>query len=313
MKIDRLLGILTTLLQKERVTAPYLAEKFEVSTRTIRRDIDALGQAGIPVVTMQGSGGGIFIAEGYKLDKSVLTYDELSSIIVSLKGLGSVSEPAQIERTLEKLTVNRDDSVISLRDHIIIDLASDAKESLTEKIAPIKEAIRDNRIISFTYYYHKGEMKRRIEPYCLLFVWSAWYVFGYCLDRRDFRMFKLPRVWNLSVEDAHFAPREITPEASDWGAFLRDEQPLVALFDPSEKYQLIDSYGLGSFTEEPDGRLRLSVGFSKWDFALRWLLGFGGKVEVVQPVEMAQALHDAAVEMLKKNHRQAGGARTIEY
>lgn len=299
MKIDRLLGILTTLLQKERVTTPYLAEKFEVSTRTIRRDIDALCQAGIPVVTMQGSGGGVFIAEGYKLDKSVLTYDELSSIIVSLKGLGSVSEPAQIERTLEKLTVNRDDSIISLRDHIIIDLASNAKETLTEKIAPIKEAIRENRIISFTYYYQKGEMMRRIEPYCLLFIWSAWYVFGYCLTRQDFRMFKLPRVWNLSIEETCFSPREISPEAMDWGAFLRDEQPLVAFFDPSEKYQLIDSYGLGSFTEEPDGRLRLSVGFSKWDYTLRWLLGFGSNVTVVEPVEMAQALRDTAQDMLK--------------
>lgn len=102
MKLDRLLGILTILLQNERVTAPYLAGKFEVTRRTIGRDIDALCQAGIPVVTHQGSGGGISIADGFKLDKSILTADELSGIIAALKGIGSVSERSGIEKTLDK-------------------------------------------------------------------------------------------------------------------------------------------------------------------------------------------------------------------
>ncbi|MCL1821183.1 MAG: HTH domain-containing protein, partial [Oscillospiraceae bacterium] len=92
MKLDRLLGIVTILLQKDRVTALELAEKFEVNRRTIGRDIDALCMAGIPVVTHQGVGGGISIAEGFKLDKTVLTTEELSDIIAALKGIGSVSE-----------------------------------------------------------------------------------------------------------------------------------------------------------------------------------------------------------------------------
>jgi len=103
MKLDRLLGILTVLLQNDRVTAPYLAERFEVNRRTIGRDIDILCQAGIPIVTHQGTGGGISIAEGFKLDKSVLTTSELSGIIAALKGLGSVSEQTQIERPLINL------------------------------------------------------------------------------------------------------------------------------------------------------------------------------------------------------------------
>jgi len=106
LKFDRLLGILTVLLQNDRVTAPYLAGKFEVNRRTIGRDIDALCQAGIPVTTHQGAGGGISIAEGFKLDKSVLTTDELSGIIAAIKGLGSVSEQTQMERILDKLGAN---------------------------------------------------------------------------------------------------------------------------------------------------------------------------------------------------------------
>lgn len=73
MKLDRLLGILTLLLQNDRITTPYLAERFEVTRRTVSRDIDALCRAGIPIVTHQGFGGGISIAEGFRLDKSVLT------------------------------------------------------------------------------------------------------------------------------------------------------------------------------------------------------------------------------------------------
>src|SRR5215469_11482825 len=103
MKLDRLLGILTVLLQNDRITAPELAEKFEVNRRTIGRDIDTLCRAGIPVVTHQGIGGGISIAEGFKLDKSILTSDELSGIIAALKGIGSVSDQSRIERTLDKL------------------------------------------------------------------------------------------------------------------------------------------------------------------------------------------------------------------
>lgn len=132
MKLDRLMGILTVLLQQDQVSAPWLAEKFEVTRRTIGRDIDALCQAGIPIITRQGKGGGISIAEGFKLDKSVLTADELSGMIAALKGIGSVSDESRMKQTLDKLGA-RQGAVVSLREPIIIDLASHHKTSLTEK------------------------------------------------------------------------------------------------------------------------------------------------------------------------------------
>jgi len=123
MKLDRLLGILTILLQRDSVTAPELAKRFEVSRRTVGRDVDALCQAGIPVVTRQGAGGGISIAEGFKLDKSVLTADELSGLLAAVKAIGSVSPPSNVERTLDKLHAGSG-AVVSLREPIIIDLSS---------------------------------------------------------------------------------------------------------------------------------------------------------------------------------------------
>ena len=198
MKFDRLLGILTVLLQNERVTAPRLAKKFEVSRRTIIRDIDALCVAGIPIVTHQGIGGGIAIAEGFKFDKTVLTEDERSGIIAALKGIGSVSNQRQIERTLDKLGGGR---FVSEREPVVIDLASFHKEQLTEKIETIKQAIHNQRLIEFDYYYEKGQSRRRIEPYSVIYHWSSWYVTGFCVKRQDWRLFKLTRLWNLKPSE----------------------------------------------------------------------------------------------------------------
>lgn len=300
MKLDRLLGILTILLQKDRVTAPELAEKFEVSRRTIGRDIDAMCRAGIPVVAHQGSGGGISIAKGFKLDKSVLTADELSSIIAALKGIGSVSEQSNIERVLDKLRANTD-AVVSMREPVIIDLASHDRGQLTDKIELIKRAVLYGQIIEFDYFYEKGESHRHIEPYFVIFQWTAWYVFGFCLERSDFRLFKLQRLWNLRLCGERFVPREIPTEKRDFKAWLEEdkENKLVALFDPSEKYQLIETYGPHCYEETAEG-LRFELKFTKRDYILVWLLGFGGKVKVLEPEYIVENLKTAAENILSR-------------
>lgn len=300
MKLDRLLGILTVLLQNRRVTAPYLAERFEVSRRTITRDIDALCMAGIPVVTTQGTGGGIAIAEGYKLDKSVLTANELHDIVASLRGLGSVTGKPQVERTLDKLIPGGDGAMVSLRESVVIDLASHAKNSLMEKIGQIKRAIQAGHTITFDYFYEKGDITRTIEPYTVVFMWSAWYVFGYCLTRDDWRLFKLSRLWGLRENSEAFAARQIPPDRVVTADRFPDEKRLVALLEPAQKYQLIDTYGPSCFTEEADGMLRLEIGYTNDDYMRRWLLSFGGAARVIEPVSMAEAIRREAEKMLGK-------------
>lgn len=287
---------MTILLQNDRVTAPELAERFEVSRRTIGRDIDALCMAGIPVITHQGAGGGISIAAGFKLDKSVLTADELSGIIAALKGLGSVSEKSNVERVLDKLHANSD-AVVSMREPVIIDLASYYKGQLTEKIELIKRAVLDSRIIEFDYYYEKGVSHRRIEPHFVIFQWTAWYVFGFCLERQDWRMFKLLRLWNLSLCDDSFSQREIPAEKRDFNAQFAFETKLVALFEPSTRYRLIETYGLDCYTETDDS-LRFEIGFTNRDFIVDWLLGFGGKVRVLEPDYIAADIRAAAEKII---------------
>jgi len=296
MKLDRLLGILNILLQNDRVTAPFLADKFEVNRRTIGRDIDALCRAGIPIVTHQGTGGGISIAEGFKLDKSILTADELSGIIAALKGIGSVSEQARIESTLDKLGANSE-SVVSMCEPVVIDLASHYKGHLTPRIETIKRAILERRLIEFNYCYSKGETHRRIEPYLIVFQWTSWYVFGFCLERQDWRMFKLRRLWGLISCDEHYTLRDLPPDRRDFNSHFSDDIKLVALFDKSEKYKIIETYGMDSYAETAEG-LRLESGFTNRSEIISWLLGFGGKVKVLEPLDIALEIQAAAKNIL---------------
>ncbi len=294
MKIDRLLGIITTLLQKGKVTAPYLAERFEVSRRTILRDLDDICRAGIPVVTTQGGDGGISIAEGYKLDKSVLTISELQSIIAGLRSIEGIEKPANIERLVQKLAPDNDKAsdgaIVSLRDSMVIDLASHYKNDLSEKIGIIKDAINDRRQIEFDYYYSKGQTHRRIEPYFIAFKWSGWYVFGYCTQRQDFRVFKLNRLWELSVMEDVYTPREIPPDRLELGGSLVDTNEVQVLFDPSVRYRLIEDFGFRSFKEKESGELLFSVGYTNKDYILSWILAFGDKARVVSPPELADEI-----------------------
>jgi len=276
-----------------------LAEKYEVSRRTISRDIDTLGAAGIPIVTHQGVGGGIAIAEGFKLDKSVLTADELSGIIAAIKGIGSVSPVSQIERTLDKLGAN---SVVSLKEPVVIDLASYYKSQLTEKIELIKHAVLEGRLIEFDYYYEKGQSRRCIEPYFVIFQWTSWYVYGYCMARHDWRMFKLTRLWELKELDETFMARTLPPNSRELGTHFKDDINLVALFNSSVKYQLIDAYGLDGFIETAEG-LWFEFGFTNRGYLISWLLSFGGKVKVLEPVDIAEEIKIAAHEILA-NYKQ---------
>jgi predicted DNA-binding transcriptional regulator YafY len=161
----------------------------------------------------------------------------------------------------------------------------------------IKRAVFEARLIEFDYFYEKGESHRRIETYFVIFQWSSWYVFGFCLERQDWRLFKLLRSWNLSLCDERYAVREIPPERRDFGVGFPDNEKLVAIFEPSERYKLIESYGLKCYTETEAG-LRLEIGFTNHDYIISWLLGFGGKVRVLEPADIADGIKAAAENIL---------------
>ncbi|HBL69552.1 MAG TPA: DNA-binding transcriptional regulator [Firmicutes bacterium] len=283
MKIDRLMGIITILLQNGKTTAPYLAERFEVSRRTILRDLDTLCQAGIPIITEQGGRGGISIMEGYQLDRSLLTADELQRLIAGLKSINSVSKESKPDSLLLKLAPNK--TIAALADCIMIDLSSHYRDSLSEKISLIKEAITSRRLIFFDYYYRKGQVKRKVEPYFVVFKWTAWYVLGWCTERADFRLFKLNRLWDLSITDEVFMPREVPLETISLDNALPDQNKIEILFDRSVRFRLIEDYGLHCYTETDRGLL-MKLNYTNRENAIAWVLSFGDQAEVLAPPDV---------------------------
>jgi predicted DNA-binding transcriptional regulator YafY len=254
--------------------------------------------AGIPIVTTQGGTGGISIADGYRIDKSVLTYDEMQKVVTALKGMDSISPEAGTEQLLNKFFVKKD-QVLSIKDSIIINLASHYKSDLANKIPIIREAILDNKLISFHYYSSKGDTERTIEPCYLAFQWSAWYVFGYCRERRDFRLFKLNRLCELKNTGIRFEPREITEGHKDFDRYFTDEYQITVLFDPEVKYRLIDEYGKESFEVNEEGKLLFRMGFTNKNYMLSWILSFGDKAEVLYPKGLKQEIRSIAENILK--------------
>lgn len=297
MKIDRQIGIITALQRNKSVTASYLAEKFEVSRRTIIRDIEDICKAGIPIVTRQGNGGGISIMDGFSLDTTIFTEQELSAIFTGLKSLDSVSDSSYSEKLANKLG---GDSAIGLSNDMLIDLSSFYKENLADKIEKIKLAIRDSRCIKFSYYYKKGDAEKFIEPYMIVFIWSNWYVFGYCREREDFRLYKLRRAWDLSITEEEFEPRDIPEEKKHFGRNMTDSYYITAIYEASEKFKLVEQYGPDSFTVMEDGRLWTRWGFTDNEWALQWFLSFGDKVEIVEPQEFKNEFKMNIEKMLEK-------------
>lgn len=298
MKIDRLIGIITILLQQDKITAPELAERFEVSRRTINRDIEDLCKAGVPLVTTQGYGGGISIADGFKIDKALFTEEELQTVFYGLKGIDSVSKTSYLSALLEKLSSKG--KRVTAGDMIIIDLASYHQAPLTQKIDLIKQAILGHHIITFQYFYEKGESWRRIEPYRLVFKWSAWYVFGYCLDRDGYRLFKLNRLGGLCMLEDRFPARHIPEKELDFEEhFSTPNFHLKALFCESEKYRLIEEYGIGCYSVSEKGGLLFEFDFTSYKNMREWIFSFGDKVLILEPEALREDRKKQAENILR--------------
>ena len=193
MRSERLFEILFILLNKKRTTAHELAKKFAVSPRTVYRDIDILSCAGIPLYTMQGTGGGIFIDEAYTIDKSIVTKEEQEKILLALQCLSPVDE-MHTESILNRL------SAVFQRnaDWVKVDYSRWDTENDTSVFDTIKQAVLECKAIVIEYLDSYGKKtKRSVYPLRLLFKSKAWYVESYCTEKKDFRLFRLTRILSI--------------------------------------------------------------------------------------------------------------------
>lgn len=299
MKIDRLIGIISILLQKKTVTARYLAEKFEVSRRTINRDVVTLCRAGIPLVTTQGAKGGISIMENFKLSQTMFTISEMQDILAGLGSLDSVNNTNQYKRLMEKLSAGSSD-LSAGNQAVLIDLSSWYKDSLAPKIQWIRRAVETRHEITFTYFSPHGESQRTIEPYYLLFRWSDWYVWGWCKMREDFRLFKLNRMEGLCLTETVFAKRQAPlPDLGEKAVFPGGIR-VKALFDPRCKWRLVEEYGTSCYEEQADGRLLFHGDFTDEENLITWLMTFRDRVTLLEPAQLRVSLRNALRRALRQ-------------
>lgn len=299
MKIDRLIGILSVLLQEEKVTAPMLAAKFEVSRRTINRDIEDLCKAGIPIVTSQGKGGGISIMDGYRMDRTILSSKDMQVIMAGLRSLDSVSGSQYYGQLMEKIKAGSSE-FISGSESLLIDLSSWYQDSLSPKIEILQDAIELRKTVKFKYYAPSGDSEREVEPYYLIFKWSSWYVYGFCLLREDFRLFKLNRMDKIIQAVSFRQGREVPmPDLSNEKVFP-GKIMAKAVFDSSMKWHLIEEFGVDSFTVQPDGSLLFEYEYFNDESLLTWILSCRDKVTVLEPEYIREELYRITFDIAKR-------------
>ncbi|PKL21205.1 MAG: YafY family transcriptional regulator [Spirochaetae bacterium HGW-Spirochaetae-4] len=293
MKVDRLVSIIMILLDKKRIGAQELADMFEVSLRTIYRDIDTINRAGIPVLSTPGVGGGFEIMQEYKLDKKVFSTADLSAILMGLSSLSSMIRGDELVNALAKvksfIPTERAKDITLKANQICIDMSPwMGNRNVQPYLKILRTALQESKLLSFTYADRYGNRTTRTaEPYQLVLKSSHWYWQGYCHTRNDFRLFKLARTANLQILEETFTPRENPKPQLDITDMVETLQTEIririhrSVMDRVLEYCTYDHFS-------PDGEEHYLVGFPfiENDYYYNILFGFGDACECLGPLHI---------------------------
>ncbi len=299
MKIDRLIAITMYLLNRETVSASLLAERFEVSKRTIQRDIETLCLAGIPIVSTYGAEGGYKIMDGFGLTKQIAGMDDYLNIIIALKGLSSAYDNKKIKETLEKaLTIMK-----GSEQRLFVDFAVAREGSQVNKhLQVIEKAIHVQTPLLMKYTNADNITSERVvEPLALSFQWYAWYMFAYCTLNKSYRWFKLIRIIDCQPTSGFFTKAHDNIDSLMKNNLEPDQRKYycVRLLCKKEVKEQVMEYLSSNITEEfDDGNfmIEFNVPFERMWFSI--ILGFGNQVEVIDPPELITMLKQKADEIM---------------
>lgn len=310
MKLERLLSIIILLMNRRIVQAKELAERFEVSVRTIYRDVDAIHAAGIPVVTYQGTNGGIGLTEGYRLDRNVMTNDELAAIVTALRSISTSYGGEQHLRLMEKINSVVPPDYAEQFHHktssVRIDYAPwDGHERLQPKLQLLKEAIDRCFVVGLAYSNAEGELtQRQIEPHTLVLKGRQWYLQAYCLEKELFRLFKLQRMKDLQMDAGRtFVRRELPAQATTAGGSTREHpqaEEIVLRFDAEARHLAEEWFGVEELLPAADGRWQVKKAYPEDEWLYRFILGMGHHVEVMEPAHLRDIIAGRAAHIAEK-------------
>ncbi len=297
MQMNRLFEMVYLLMDRRSLTAKELAAHFEVSPRTVLRDVDRLAAAGIPIYTAQGKGGGVRLMEGFVLNKSVLTEGEQSNILSALQSLQAVNVP-EIAPVLAKLAALFNKNTAA--SWVDIDFSPwDGGEGEKEKFLKLKEAILTQKLVSFEYFSFWGEKTSRwAEPLQLVFKEKAWYLSAFCRDRGDWRTFKLSRIKNLALSQQGFEAKPPRPVAACFApqclcqVQLKIEEELAP--------RVWDDFEPSQITQNEDGSLLVTASLPDDEWGYGYILSYGAGAEVLAPAYIRTLIADKLAEAAKK-------------
>lgn len=296
MSENRLFQMLFILLEKGSSTAPELAARFEVSVRTIYRDIDILSAAGIPVYTTQGKGGGIFIQENYVLNKSLISEQEQNQILLALQGLSIIDEEntnallSKLGGIFQKQSIN----------WIEVDF-SEWNQKSEDVFRILQSAIFQNKVISFIYYNGKGQSRSRaVEPLKLVFKSGDWYLYAYCHLRQDYRLFKLARIKDLKITEQNYVRTTPDKVLEDMHLYADEAVALTLRFNKEMAYRVYENFD--DIEETADGNYLINISLPNNESLYRFLLSFGETVEVLSPLDIREKVIEK-IDGMKSKYR----------
>ena len=296
MKINRLLEITILLLNKGTITAKELAERFGVSTRTIYRDVDVLSSAGVPVFMNKGNGGGISLLENYSLNKALISEHESESLLFALKTLQATKYP-EIDAVLDKISAIFKN--VDSTDWVYIDFSPwSSNPNEYSKFTDIKKAILERKVITFDYINSDGgRTHRSIEPMRLIFKGQAWYLWGYCNLKQDFRVFRISRIKKVVVTSSSFIRREFKEHGKEGKSHTPVKLVNLKLkFYPEVLYRLYDDFDDELIIRNTDGTCSITVTYPEDEWVYGYLLSFGCYLEVLEP----EHIRSIVAERMKK-------------
>ncbi len=310
MKVDRLVSIIMILLDKERIGAQELADLFEVSPRTIYRDIDTINMAGIPVLSTSGVGGGFEIMQKYKIDRKVFSTADLSAILMGLSNLSNMIRGDELVNALAKvksfIPADRAKDIELKANQIVIDLSPwMGNRNIQPYLEMIKTALQQSRLLSFEYVAHHGNKTiRTVEPYQLVLKSSHWYLQGYCHERNDFRLFRLSRISDLQMQEETFTPREYKKPILDFADIWETMQTKITIrIHKSVVDRILDYCTYEDISPAGDEHYIVHFPFIENEYYYDILFSFGDKCECLEPyhirAEMKRRIH--IIETLYEN------------
>lgn len=308
MKIDRLLAITVLLLNRQRISAKELATRFEVSTKTIYRDIDTLSQAGIPIVAHQGTTGGFEIMEQYTIARQFLTLSEIDAMISAVKGMTTVFNDQMFATLLDKVQAllrpaDRMQTPIQSAG-IVFDFNPWGQNPATRnKVNLLREAITHTYKVHLHYLNTNGiESERTVEPSALILKGYVWYLHAYCTLRKEFRLFRLSRILELECTQDSFTPRAIPDwDQYQWNnstTYEEQRQNVTLLFSAQVRYRLNDMFDPDWIIVQSDGRIEVRGAFIIDDWFYNMVLSFGDQVRIQSPSALIPELMGRAQKVI---------------